>query len=191
MKKQCTATLLIAWLFVCISCSNNNPAPPAATAPEKENASAEMKPGKVQTDAGVIKLTATGHQFYEAQASKDTPGKLIWVNYPAADLFDESGKKVGTHYKGPTWEYEDGSKVLGKKLAEADAPDHTGVKWLILDTVKNEGKGRFTAVERILRVETHGGKGPKEPPTDADIYAKRIDSVAYSATYYFFLKKPE
>jgi hypothetical protein len=32
------------------------------------------------------------------------------------------GKRIGGHYAGPTWEANDGSKVVGEVLQRADAP---------------------------------------------------------------------
>ena len=66
---------------------------------------------------------ATGVQIYECNASKDVPTRFEWVfKAPEADLFDSAGKKIGTHYAGPTWESTDGSKVVGEVKAKQDDP---------------------------------------------------------------------
>src|SRR5438132_11491568 len=57
---------------------------------------------------------ATGVQIYECGATKTEPARFEWVfKAPEADLFDLSGKKIGIHYEGPTWESNDGCKVYG------------------------------------------------------------------------------
>src|SRR4051812_14649870 len=67
-------------------------------------------------------LRAEGIQIYKGE-KKD--GKLQWVlQAPDAILLDyQTGKKVGTHTKGPAWESSQGSKVEGKVVANAPAPN--------------------------------------------------------------------
>ena len=58
---------------------------------------------------------ATGTQIYECGATKTEPPRFEWVfKAPEAELFDLSGKKIGKHYAGPTWESNDGSKEIGR-----------------------------------------------------------------------------
>jgi hypothetical protein len=40
---------------------------------------------------------------------------------PEAFLFDRAGRKIGSHYAGPTWETFDGSKVGGGEGARRRA----------------------------------------------------------------------
>src|SRR5262245_61419563 len=57
---------------------------------------------------------------------------------PAATLFanaDFDGK-VGTHYRGPTWESNSGSTVVGARLFGC-TPDTTAIPWLLLGAVSN------------------------------------------------------
>src|SRR5262252_2805409 len=52
---------------------------------------------------------------------------------PAATLFanaDYDGK-VGTHYRGPTWESNSGSTVVGARLFGC-TPDTSAIPWLLL-----------------------------------------------------------
>ncbi len=61
---------------------------------------------------------ATGVQIYECGATKTEPARFEWVfKAPEADLFDLSGKKIGKHYAGPTWESNDGSTFPGRRSA--------------------------------------------------------------------------
>ncbi len=71
---------------------------------------------------------ATGVQIYECGAAKADPQRFEWVfKAPEADLFDLSGKKIGKHYAGPTWESNDGSKVVGEVRARDDGPTATAI----------------------------------------------------------------
>src|SRR5262249_40357173 len=63
---------------------------------------------------------------------------------PSARLFADPGHhgKVGTHYAGPTWESNSGSKVVGARLA-ACTPDPNSIPWLKLGAASSEGPGIF------------------------------------------------
>jgi Protein of unknown function (DUF3455) len=115
--------------------------------------------------------------------------KFKWVfKAPEADLFDASNKKVGKHYAGPVWESKDGSKVVGEVKAKADSKDKTAIPWLLLAAKSNEGKGVFSSVKSIQRVDTVGGKAPQ---TDCD--SSRVGKqakVSYTANYYFYIDQP-
>ena len=132
---------------------------------------------------------AKGVQIYECQAKKDDPAKFEWAfKGPEADLFDRNGKKVGKHYAGPTWEANDGSKVVGEFKARADAKDASVIPWLLLEAKKCDGKGIFEKVRSIQRVDTVGGKAPAGG-CDQTNAGKQL-RVPYTATYYFYVAKP-
>src|SRR5262249_53082822 len=63
---------------------------------------------------------------------------------PAAVLYANPGYdgEVGTHYAGPTWESNSGSKVVGTRL-QGCTPDTTAIPWLLLGAVTSEGPGIF------------------------------------------------
>jgi hypothetical protein len=80
-----------------------------------------------------LETRASGVQIYECRASKDNPARFEWVFIaPEAELFDSAGKKIGKHYAGPTWESNDGSKVVGEVKARDDGPDSNAIPWLLL-----------------------------------------------------------
>src|SRR5688572_18979811 len=71
----------------------------------------EAPPANVQ----LFKTTATGVQVYVCKARPEAPNTFEWTfKAPAAELWNERGEKVGRHYAGPTWEGNDGSKVVGE-----------------------------------------------------------------------------
>jgi hypothetical protein len=155
-------------------------------------------PPTLQVPAGQ-KLTrmlhGTGVQIYQCKASAKDPSRYTWVyQEPKAELSDRSGKDVGRHYAGPTWEADDGSQVVGDIVARADAPGAAapsaaapppgGIQWLLLRAKSNTGKGVFAKVQSIQRLHTIGGLAPQDPCDAA--HADQRTRVAYSADYYFY-----
>ncbi|WP_437278789.1 DUF3455 domain-containing protein [Sorangium sp. So ce375] len=133
----------------------------------------------------VLKASAKGSQIYVCGKKKEPKAKFEWtLKAPDATLSDESGKPLGKHYGGPTWEAADGSKIVGAMKANADAPDTTAIPWLLLETKSAEGQGVLSHVAWVQRVQTVGGKAPADGCDKAHDGAEaRID---YSATYYFY-----
>jgi hypothetical protein len=174
--------------FVCLSMSAMvfAEAAPAEKLAQPETPDAIKAPA---TDVVAFALNAKGVQIYECRAKKDDPTKFEWVfKAPEADLFDAQGKKVGRHYGGPTWESNDGSKVVGEVKGKADAKDPTGVPWLLLNAKSHEGSGAFAGVTSIQRVNTVGGKAPANG-CDQTTAGKEL-RAPYSAVYYFYTRKP-
>jgi hypothetical protein len=131
-------------------------------------------------------VSATGVQIYDCAASKTDPSKFEWVfRAPEADLFDKSGRIIGKHYAGPTWEANDGSKVAGDVKARDDGPDPNAIPWLLLVAKSASGTGTFGRTQSIQRVNTVGGKAPADGcgPAQAGAQAR----VPYKAVYYFYV----
>lgn len=128
---------------------------------------------------------AIGVQIYECSANKTDPAKFEWVfKAPEADLLDASGRKIGKHYGGPTWESNDGSKVVGEAKARDDGPAATAIPWLLLSAKSTSGNGVFSRTQAIQRLYTVGGKAPAAGCNRA-LLGKEA-RVAYKATYYFY-----
>ena len=74
---------------------------------------------------------------------------------PDATLFADSchDRPVGIHYAGPTWEANDGSKVVGARQADC-TPFRNAIPWLRLRATLTSGHGEFTRVTYIQRVNT-------------------------------------
>jgi hypothetical protein len=147
-------------------------------------------PATIQVPAGAKlarKFHATGAQVYTCAAPAPGATAFAWtLKRPDATLFDAAGAKAGTHGAGPSWTATDGSAVVGQKVAQADAPAPNAVPWLLLRATSNTGKGVFSAVTYVQRLETKGGKAPA---TGCD--AKTVGTetrVDYSAEYFFFEK---
>src|SRR5208282_153582 len=71
-----------------------------------------------------VDLKASGVQIYVCSARKVDATRFEWtLKAPEAELVDATGKKVVKHYGGPSWEADDGSKVVGELKARDDGPD--------------------------------------------------------------------
>jgi len=127
-----------------------------------------------------FRVYAVGVQIYRWNGAS-------WVFVePVATLFADANYhlKVGTHYAGPTWQGNDGSKVVATRL-ESCTPDATAIPWLLLQTISTDGPGIFGSVTYIQRVNTKGGLLPTAPGTSIGAVAE----VPYSAEYYFYRAK--
>ena len=105
---------------------------------------------------------------------------------PAAVLYanEDHDGEVGTHYAGPTWESNSGSKVVGLRLAGC-TPDPNSIPWLLLAAVASEGPGILHRVTYIQRVNTVGGLAPATPGSAVGQEAQ----VPYTAEYVFYRAK--
>ena len=163
-------------VILLVGCAHERPPPPTEVPPA------------LQVPAGqklIRMLHATGVQIYQCKASAKNPSRYSWVyQEPKAELADRTGKNVGRHYAGPTWEGDDGSKVVGDIVARVDAPGKKGIQWLLLRSKSNAGKGVFAKVQSIQRLNTIGGLAPQDV-CDAE-HAEQRARVAYSADYYFY-----
>jgi hypothetical protein len=132
---------------------------------------------------------AVGVQIYDCKPSKDDPARFEWVfRAPEADLFDTAGKKIGKHFAGPTWEANDGSKVVGEIKAQDAGPDINAIPWLLLSAKWTSGAGVLGQTASVQRVETVGGKAPASTCSGAS--GVKEARVPYSATYNFFVARP-
>src|SRR5215831_18131402 len=134
----------------------------------------------------VLGARAVGVQIYECTAT--TAGRFEWtLKAPEADLFDDTGRKVGKHYAGPTWEALDGSKVVGEVRARDDGPDKNAIPWLLLSAKSNSPTGALSQIKSIQRLQTSAGKPPSTACDRST--AQQVARVPYTANYYFYAAK--
>ena len=120
---------------------------------------------------------ASGQQIYTCDGSK-------WIlSGPDAQLFDEAGQKVGSHFAGPSWQWSDGSRVTAKPVANA-TPDPESIPWLLLTATGHTGDGVMKSVASIQRLQTKGGKAPANGCEESHKGAHA--RVSYTADYYFY-----
>ncbi len=104
---------------------------------------------------------------------------------PVANLYADKGfhGQVGTHYAGPTWESNSGSRVVGRRVVNTGCtPDSQSIPWLLLETVTTDGPGIFNSATFIQRVNTKGGIAPTTPGTTVN----EVKEVPYTAEYFFY-----
>jgi len=134
----------------------------------------------------VLMVMAKGVQIFDclAEAGAANAWKL---HAPRADLLDEAGEVIGSHYGGvdknlpggPYWESKDGSRVHGAK--PVSAPNAGAIPLLRVEAADTSGTGVFSKISFIHRVETTGGVAPTGACTKG-----KTTEVAYTAKYYFY-----
>lgn len=131
-----------------------------------------------------LRALAKGVQAYTCQPKAGDSSAWEWAfTGPKAELSDEPGAKIGSHYGGPTWELADGSKVVGAVKEKASSPDGS-IPWLLLAAKSSEGQGKLAGVTFIQRIETRGGTQPRDG-CDAG-HANESRGQEYTATYLFY-----
>jgi len=129
----------------------------------------------------MMTVFAVGAQIYECAA--DASGKPAWqFREPVATLM-VSGRTVGRHFAGPSWQLADGSLIVGKVAGRAPAATANDIPLLKLDAVEGKGSGQFSSVQVIQRINTKGGV-----LTGACDAAGAFQAVPYTSDYVFVVK---
>ena len=143
-----------------------------------------MVPGKIQVPDG-NKVFLVGHavgvQIYSCN------GCFVWgFVAPRANLYDDHGKLIITHFAGPTWQAKDGSRVVGQ-LEDSVTVDPTAIPWLRLSASTTPGPDgdRLVATTYVQRIATTGGLAPPAAECNAAT-AGAVAEVPYTADYYFW-----
>lgn len=154
-----------------------------ASEPAADNRAPELPAGiceSLQVPAGnevAFHVYASGVQVYRWNGS-------AWAFIePVANLYADRNYRgqVGTHYAGPTWESNSGSRVVARRVADC-APNPTAIAWLKLEARSSEGPGIFEGVTFVQRVNTSGGKAP----TAAGSFVGEEARVPYTTEYFFY-----
>jgi hypothetical protein len=150
----------------------------ATNAKAKDNRAPEV-PAAIQVPDGNkvhFHAYADGVQIYSWNGAS-------WVfQAPEAILYDEDDNIVGTHYAGPTWESNSGSKVIGARVSGAPSPSANSIPLLLLRATATEGPGIFVRTTYIQRVNTFGGNPPATPGASVGEVAR----IPYTAEYFFY-----
>ena len=125
-------------------------------------------------------LDARGVQKYTCGAA----GAWVFVA-PDAEVY-RGNQTFIYHYAGPTWEWLDGSTVVGARVSGATV-DATAIPWLLLRAAShNAVEGKMTDITSIQRVLTTGGLAPAGACTPGD-----AADVPYTAQYIFYRTKSD
>ena len=162
------------------ACASLTAAAAAAAEPTPANVPAQLAVPSGQTF--ILKALASGAQNY---VCSETKSGLAWTfKGPQAELTDDSGRPIGKHYAGPTWEASDGSKVAARLVSSADSEARDAIPQLLLVSTQNSGNGVFANVRNIQRLQTTGGLPPTEPCQRQQL--GRLVQSPYKAIYYFY-----
>ncbi|MEQ1764274.1 MAG: DUF3455 domain-containing protein [Pyrinomonadaceae bacterium] len=105
---------------------------------------------------------------------------------PEANLYADPHfqAKIGTHYAGPTWEANNGGKVVASRV-DGCSPDPESIAWLLLKSVDNEGPGVFGKTSYIQRLSTVSGLAPQR----AGQFVGEEVRMPYTTEYLFYTEK--
>jgi hypothetical protein len=150
--------------------------------------STEPLPANLAVPSGhvlLLEMAARGVQIYGCQPRADNPAAFEWtLRAPEAELLNARAERIGRHYGGPTWEGNDGSRIVGAARESAASPDTDAIPWLLLEVRSNEGTGVFSAVTYVQRLATAGGRAPATGCDQAHVGDEQ--RIAYTANYLFY-----
>ncbi|CAB3753847.1 hypothetical protein GQ57_29545 [Burkholderia sp. MSh2] len=152
----------------------------AFTAPACADDAARLAPP--EPAAPVLSTTASGVQVYSCEY--DAEHRLAWAfQHPEAMLFDDGGTLVVRHGAGPSWEALDGSRITGKKLAEAPSARAGSIPQLLLAALPaaTTTTGTLAGVRFVQRLDTSGGT----PPAATCTTEHAVGRFPYFARYVF------
>ena len=128
---------------------------------------------------------ATGVQIY--RCAVDPTGPAWGLVAPRATLVDDKGRRIATHFGGPTWQARDGSYVVGSRV-DGVTVDPTAIPWLLISNKASSAGAdgdQLTNTSFIQRTATTGGLPPAADTCDADA-AGDVVEVPYTADYHFW-----
>jgi hypothetical protein len=140
-------------------------------------------PDQIKVDDG-NKVFLVGHavgvQIYTCNGS-------TWSSaVPRANLYNDHGKLIITHFRGPTWQAKDGSQAVGTVVNHVNL-DQTAIDWVLLSTKTTPGPDgdRLVDTTFIQRIHTAGGHTPPAADCNAAT-AGTVVEVPYTADYFFW-----
>jgi hypothetical protein len=171
------------------ACSNEAPVAPAGAATRGVAVLADVSDGNRLPDltacpalAAPVGSTLVLHAFGIGFQVYHWNGTSWGAPTPAATIYADAGGhgQVATHFAGPSWQSNSGSKVVGTVLNRCTV-DPASIQWLSLSAVPT-GNGIFAKVTFIQRLNTAGGIAPATDGTTIGQEAR----VPYTADYLFY-----
>ena len=145
-------------------------------------------PGTIAVEEGhkpFLIANAVGVQIYACSTAGAT---YRWsLVAPRADLFEQNGKFLGTHFGGPSWQAKDGSLVKAA-LERRVTVDPTAIDWFLLrvtDAAAGADGARLAGTTFIQRVQTTGGLAPAPESCNAETFGD-VEEIPYTAVYAFW-----
>jgi hypothetical protein len=151
---------------------------------------APVVPGEIQVEHG-NKVFLVGHGVgVQIYSCNPTASGFAWgFVAPRANLYNDQGKLIITHFGGPSWQAKDGSKVVGHLIRPVTV-DPTAIPWLLLSATPTAGPyggDRLVPTTFIQRTLTVGGLAPDASTCNATAVG-RVVEVPYTADYIFWKK---
>jgi hypothetical protein len=151
---------------------------------------APVVPSEIQVADG-NKVFLVGHAVgVQIYSCNPTASGFTWgFVAPRANLYDDNGKLIITHFGGPTWQATDGSKVVGQ-VVQPVTVDPTAIPWVLLSTpspTAGPDGDRLVDTTFIQRIATTGGLAPPAAECDATT-AGTVAEVPSTADYVFWKK---
>jgi hypothetical protein len=137
------------------------------------------------------KLFLVGHAVgVQIHACNATSSGYRWDFVgPRANLYDDNGTLITTHFGGPTWQARDGSWVVGQ-VEDRATVDPTAIPWLRLSAASKAAGpdgDRLAGTTFVQRIATTGGLAPAPAECNAATAGTR-NEVPYTADYTFWKK---
>ena len=122
-------------------------------------------PSTIAVEAG-HKVSLIGHAEGVQKYTCNTVagGGYVWGpgSTPQANLYDDHGKLIMTHFGGPSWQAKDGSTVVAARVD--GVPVAGTIQWLLLKVTSAtdgpDGGDRLSGTKFIQRINTTGGVAP-------------------------------
>jgi len=171
MLRTITATLAVALASLALVAGPASAQPAAPPVPEAIEVEDGHKP--------FLLAHAEGVQIYECSAAT-----LKWrLVAPRANLYDDNGQLLGTHFGGPTWQARDGSQVKGQRV-DGVTVDPDAIQWLLIKATPSAGPDgdRLARTTFIQRIATTGGL----EPAAAECIPGAVEEIPYTADYVFW-----
>lgn len=172
--------VMLAWLLAATLAGLALASGPASAGP-----AAPPVPEEIEVEDGhkpFLLAHAAGVQIYECSGAT-----LKWrLVAPRADLYDDNGTLLGTHFGGPTWEARDGSQVKGQRV-DGVTVDSAAIQWLLIKATPSAGADgdRLAGTTFIQRIATAGGLEPPAADCNPDTVAT-VEEIPYTADYVFW-----
>jgi hypothetical protein len=129
----------------------------------------------------IASTTATGVQIYMCEY--DDSHHLAWLfKNPQATLYDALGRAVIRHDAGPSWQAQDGSRIVGRAVAQMQSTSSGSIPQLLLETTSVDKTGELSNVRYVQRLNTVGGGAPAQMCTAEH----QIAYSPYFANYIFW-----
>ncbi len=169
------------WIVGAITACTTTP-PPGSLSPPLSVFSDIKVP---DTHHAVLRLKGQGVQVFRCERLGADAGYGWIFRLPEADLFDATGKVVGQHGANFSFTHQDGSSLVGTVAGHEKAPRPEDLRWLLLSTKSQgaHGKGAFSGMTHVQRVNTLGGMPPASCGPNQQ---NQLLRVAFSADFVFY-----